>query len=80
MDPFNQLQPADATFWTRWKKPAFLEKSVGVNDAGEKHKRQLYFWLVVEMLLQSAAMVATKLLENDKISAWIKQMSPGCFM
>ena len=32
------------------------------------------------MLLQSAAMVAKKLLENEKITAWIKQMSPGCFM
>ena len=31
------------------------------------------------MLLQSGAMVAKKLLVDDKITAWVKQiMSPGC--
>ena len=32
------------------------------------------------MLSQSAAVVAKKLQENDRITAWINQMSPGCSM
>ena len=32
------------------------------------------------MLLQSVAMVVKKLLVDDKITASVKQMSPGCYM
>ena len=41
-------------------------------DGSEKCKRQLFFWLVVACHLQSAAMVAKKLLVDDKITARVK--------
>ena len=39
MIKIKQLQPTDVTFSTRWRKSAFPERSVSVNDSGKKSKR-----------------------------------------
>ena len=57
MGPFNQLQPADATLWiTAEKSPRFLRGPLEPKTEAEN--------MSVVNLLQSAAMVAEKLLEK----------------
>ena len=74
MDPFNQLQPADAILWiTAEKSPRFLRGPLEPKTEAEN--------MSVVNLLQSAAMVAEKLLEKlQKNSLDQTNISPGCSM
>ena len=61
------------TVWTRWRKPVFLERSVRVNDGGEKQTLVIFLtWIY--MLLQSVTIVARKLLVDGKITVCVKQI------
>ena len=74
MDPFNQLQPADATLRiTSEKSLRFLRGPLEPKTEAEN--------MSVVNLLQSAAMVAEKLLEKlQKNSLDQTNISPGCSM
>ena len=61
------------TVWTRWRKPVFLERSVRVNDGGEK-QTLVIFSTWIYMLLQSVTTVARKLLVDEKITVCVKQI------
>ena len=70
----DKVQPTDVTFWTLWRTHVFSERSVRGSDGGEKALTIVILLTCGRMLLESGAMVAKKLLVNDKITACVKEI------
>ena len=70
----DKVQPTDVTFWTLWRTHVFPERSVRVSDGGEKALTIVILLTCGRMLLESGAIVAKKLLVNDKITACVKEI------